>query len=143
MSNDFGDDWHHVLQLEDQMPPAAGAIYPWSAWAVDALHRRTMLAARQDTRSFWGRFPILTTRSMMHMKAWVGQPFDSRAFSLAQVNERLRKRLRRAKKPQKLSSLWSPQSLHNPAAPALSQFVGWVGYADLPESRNDGFGPSA
>jgi hypothetical protein len=25
---DFGDDSHHVLQLEDQMPPAAGAIYP-------------------------------------------------------------------------------------------------------------------
>jgi Plasmid pRiA4b ORF-3-like protein len=25
---DFGDNWQHVLELEDKMPPAADAVYP-------------------------------------------------------------------------------------------------------------------
>ena len=33
-----------------------------------------------------------------HMKAWVGRPFDPTAFSLAEANERMRRRLRLEKR---------------------------------------------
>jgi hypothetical protein len=87
-----------VLQLEDQMPPAAGAIYPVSVGGGCSAPPDDVGGA-SGYQEFLGALSDPHHEEHEHMKAWVGQPFDSRAFSLAQVNERLRKRLRLAKKP--------------------------------------------
>jgi hypothetical protein len=64
---------------------------------VDAVHRRTVGGA-SGYQEFLGALSDPHHEEHEHMKAWVGRPFDSRAFSLAQVNERLRKKAVACKK---------------------------------------------
>jgi hypothetical protein len=62
-------------------------------WAVSAPPRLRTLAECPDTKSFWRPFSI-HHEEHEHMKSWVGRPFDPDAFSVAEANERLRKKLR-------------------------------------------------
>ncbi len=95
---DLGDNWEHVLELEEQMPGVAGTIYP-----VCIGGERS--APPEDVGGVSGYEEFLDALSdpdheeHEHMKAWVGRPFNPAAFSLAQANERLRKKLRLGKRP--------------------------------------------
>jgi hypothetical protein len=90
---DFGDNWQHVLELEGKMPPAEEAVYP-----VCVGGERT--APPEDVGGVSGYEEFLEAlldprhEEHEHMKSWVGRPFDPAAFSVAEANERLRKRLR-------------------------------------------------
>ena len=90
---DFGDNWQHVLVLEDQMPPDAEAVYPMCVGGECST-------PPEDVGGVSGYEEFLEAlfdpdhEEHEHMKAWVGRPFDPRDFSVTQVNERLRRRLR-------------------------------------------------
>src|SRR5216683_1770349 len=58
---DFGDNWQHVLELEDKMPRPGKRIIR-CAWAVNAAPRPRMWAEYPDTKSFWRPCSILATR---------------------------------------------------------------------------------
>src|SRR6266436_9095184 len=94
---DFGDNWQHVLELEDKMPPVAGAIYPLCAGGECS-------APPEDVGGVSGYEEFLEALSdpdheeHEHMKSWIGRPFNSTAFSANEANERLRKQLRLAKR---------------------------------------------
>jgi hypothetical protein len=90
---DFGDNWQHVLELEDKMSPSAEAVYP-----ICVCGERT--APPEDVGGVSGYEEFLEAlfdprhEEHEHMKSWVGRHFDPAAFSVAEANERLRKRLR-------------------------------------------------
>jgi hypothetical protein len=92
---DFGDNWQHVLELEDKMPPSAEADYPLCAGGERS-------APPEDVGGVSGYEEFLEAlfdpghEEHEHMKSWVGRPFDPGTFSVAEANERLRKRLRLA-----------------------------------------------
>ena len=90
---DFGDDWRHILELEDVVPPAAEAIYPCCADGEFS-------SPPEDVSGVSGYEQFLEALSdpsheeHEDMKTWVGRPFDPMSFSVAEANERLRKKLR-------------------------------------------------
>jgi hypothetical protein len=59
---DFGDNWQHVLELEDTMLSAVEAVYPLCVGGENTTHRR-MSAESRDTRSSWRPSPIRNTKS--------------------------------------------------------------------------------
>jgi hypothetical protein len=95
---DFGDNWQHVLELEDKMPPSAGVVYPLCVYGE-------CTAPPEDVGGVSGYEEFLEAllhpdhEEHEHMKAWVGRSFKPTYFSLAEANERLRKTLRLAKTP--------------------------------------------
>ena len=92
---DFGDNWQHVLELEDKMPPSAEADYPLCVGGERS-------APPEDVGGVSGYEEFLEAlfdpghEEHEHMKSWVGRPFDPGTFSVAEAYERLRKRLRLA-----------------------------------------------
>jgi hypothetical protein len=94
---DFGDNWHHVLEFEDEVSPAAGAVYP--VCVGDECS-----APPEDVGGVSGYEELLealaNTSHEEHeaMQEWVGRPFDPTAFSVADANQRLRSRLRLSNK---------------------------------------------
>ncbi len=90
---DFGDNWQHVLELEDKTPPSAEAVYPQCVGGEGS-------APPEDVGGVSGYQEFLEAlfdpahEEHDHMKLWVGRPFDPRAFSVSAANERLRKKLR-------------------------------------------------
>jgi len=96
---DFGDNWQHVLELEDKLPATAGAVYPLCVGGEGS-------APPEDVGGVSGYEEFLEAlfdpahEEHEHMKSWVGRPFHPTSFSLDETNERLRKKLRMVKRPQ-------------------------------------------
>ena len=90
---DFGDNWQHVLELEDKIPPSAETIYPLCVGGERS-------APPEDVGGTSGYEEFLealfdpTHEEHEHMKSWVGRPFHPSAFSVDEANERLRRKLR-------------------------------------------------
>jgi Plasmid pRiA4b ORF-3-like protein len=95
---DFGDNWQHVLELEDQLQPAAEGVYPVCVGGECSAPPEDVGGA-PGYEEFLEALSDPSHEEHEHMKAWVGRPFDPKAFSLAGANERLRKRLRLGKRP--------------------------------------------
>lgn len=92
---DFGDNWQHVLELEDTMPLTVEAVYPLCVGGENTT-------PPEDVGGVSGYEEFLEALSdPQHeehedVKRWVGRSFNPADFSLAETNERLRKRLRLA-----------------------------------------------
>jgi hypothetical protein len=90
---DFGDNWQHLLGLEDRLAVATGVVYPVCIGGECS-------APPEDVGGVSGYEELLEALSdpghdeYEQTKAWLGRPFDPRAFSIDEANERLRKRLR-------------------------------------------------
>lgn len=93
---DFGDNWQHVLELEDQTPPTAEGVYPICVGGECS-------APPEDVGGVSGYEEFLEALSDPRHEehedtvAWVGRRFKSQAFSITEANERLRKTLRLGK----------------------------------------------
>ncbi len=94
---DFGDNWQHVLEFEDEVSPAAGAVYPVCVGGECS-------APPEDVGGVSGYEELLEAladpghEEHEAMKEWLGRPFDPTAFSVADANLRLRKRPRLSNK---------------------------------------------
>jgi hypothetical protein len=89
---DFGDNWQHVLELEDKIPLSAEKVYPLCVGGECS-------APPEDVGGTSGYEEFLEAlfdpshEEHEHMKLWVGRPFDPSVFSVDEANERLRKKL--------------------------------------------------
>lgn len=96
---DFGDNWQHVLELEDKLSATAGTVYPRCVGGECS-------APPEDVGGVSGYEEFLEAlfdpahEEHEHMKSWVGRPFNPTRFAPEEANERLRKRLRLVKRPQ-------------------------------------------
>jgi hypothetical protein len=92
---DFGDDWQHQLVLEKTLVPNPESIYP-------AAGERS--APPEDVGGIDGYAEFLDVIANLDHEEhdapleWVGGHFDPDAFSVTEVNEDLRRRLRLARK---------------------------------------------
>lgn len=93
---DFGDNWHHVLELEEVLISDTEDVRPWCLGG----DRKT---PPEDVGGIPGYEEFLEALSdpnheeHNHMKSWVGRPFDPGKFSVEEANARLGKRFRRRK----------------------------------------------
>lgn len=87
---DFGDDWQHSIVVEKIMPPEPGVQYP--RYLTGKRH-----APPEDCGGVWGYANLLEIlRNPQHedyadMREWVGEDFDSEAFSTEAINEELQR----------------------------------------------------
>jgi hypothetical protein len=94
---DFGDDWEHVLILEEKQVPDVGTLYP----ACVAGERA---APPEDVGGSYGYEDFLIALSdprheeHQQMIDWIGGRFDPETFDLNRVNRRLRQRFRPRKR---------------------------------------------
>lgn len=95
---DFGDNWQHRVVLEKTLAPDPKTIYP----ACVAGERS---APPEDVGGAGGYAEFLEAIADPNHEdhdanlEWAGGQFDPKAFSVAEVNRRLRRGLRRARKP--------------------------------------------
>ncbi len=86
---DFGDSWEHVILVEKILPPDPNISYP-----ICLKGKRT--CPPEDCGGIWGYNDFLEAiQDPDHpehddMLEWVGGEFDSEAFSLDEVNSRLK-----------------------------------------------------
>jgi hypothetical protein len=86
---DFGDGWDHEIVVEKILPPAAGARH-----AVCLAGKRA--CPPEDCGGPWGYQDLLKALRDPHhrrhedLTEWVGGSFDSEAFSLDEINDRLK-----------------------------------------------------
>lgn len=90
---DFGDNWRHILELEDVAPPAAEAVYPLCVGGQFSTPPEDV-GGVSGYEQFIEALSDPSHEEHEDMKTWVGRPFDPMAFSIDEANERLRKRLR-------------------------------------------------
>jgi len=94
---DFGDDWQHRVVLEETLVPNPDSVYP----ACLAGERG---APPEDVGGAGGYVEFLEAIADPDHEdhdanlEWVGGQFDPEAFSVTEVNERLGRALRRARK---------------------------------------------
>jgi len=94
---DFGDDWQHQLVLEAKLVSAPQSLYP----ACIAGERNS---PPEDVGGVDGYADFLDAIANPEHEEhdatleWVGGDFDPEAFSVTEVNERLRRSLRLARK---------------------------------------------
>ena len=94
---DFGDNWQHVLEFEDEVSPAAGAVYPVCVSGECS-------APPEDVGGVSGYEELLEAlddpshEEHEAMQEWLGRPFDPTVFSVADANRRLSRRLRLSNK---------------------------------------------
>ena len=87
---DFGDSWEHEILIEKILPEAEGKKAP-----VCLKGKRA--CPPEDIGGIWGYAEFLEViHDLKHpehegMLEWVGGQFDSEAFDLAEVNERLKR----------------------------------------------------
>ncbi len=94
---DFGDNWQHVLEFEKALARGPEAVYPICVGGECSTPPEDVGGA-SGYEEFLEALSHPRHEEHKHMKEWVGRPFDPRAFSLAEANERLRKRLRLGKR---------------------------------------------
>lgn len=94
---DFGDNWQHVLELENRTAPDRETLYPR---CIDG----ECSAPPEDVGGISGYEQFLEAlfdpshEDHEDMKTWVGRPFSPSYFSVAETNDRLRKILRLKKR---------------------------------------------
>lgn len=97
---DFGDDWRHVLNLEEVLQCDADNAAPLCLGGECST-------PPEDVGGVPGYEEFLKALSDPdheehdHMKSWVGRPFDPNRFSAEDANLRLQKSFRRRKAAQK------------------------------------------
>jgi len=85
---DFGDSWEHAIVVEKVLPPEPGLAYPVCVGGK-------LQGPPEDCGSIPGFYNLLEAlRDPAHdeheeMLEWVGGDFDSEAFSVDDVNQRL------------------------------------------------------
>jgi hypothetical protein len=100
---DFGDDWQHVLELEEVLASDTDDLRPHCL----AGERST---PPEDVGGISGYEEFLEAlrdpnhEEHDHMKGWVGRQFDPTEFSVEEANARLEKRFRRRKVVRKRES---------------------------------------
>ncbi len=93
---DFGDNWRHVLELEDVLPAYGEDAIPLCLGGERAT-------PPEDVGGVFGYEEFLEALSDSsheeheQMKSWVGRPFDPKCFSTEEANRRIRKAFRRRK----------------------------------------------
>jgi len=94
---DFGDSWEHRIAVEKVLPPEPGFAAP-----VCTGGKRH--GPPEDCGGIWGFYNFLEAiQDPEHdeheeLLEWIGGSFDPESFSLAEVNERLQKQFRSARK---------------------------------------------
>ena len=87
---DFGDGWEHALVVEAVLPPEPGVRYPVCVGGKRAC-------PPEDCGGPWGYGELLAAigdpehPAHADRLAWLGGPFDSEAFDVADANRRLAK----------------------------------------------------
>ena len=85
---DFGDGWHHLIQIEKVLPPSEGQIYPRCLAGA-------LACPLEDSGGIYGYYDKLEIlRDPKHeehvdIRDWVGEEFDPEAFDLGTVNREL------------------------------------------------------
>lgn len=93
---DFGDDWHHLLKLEEVRAVCGEDAIPLCLAGQHAT-------PPEDVGGVFGYAEFLEVLSdpsheeHEHMRSWVGRPFDPECFSNEEANRRLRKAFRHRK----------------------------------------------
>ena len=91
---DFGDDWRHVVELEEVLQIGADHLLPHCLGGERS-------APPEDVGGVKGYEEFLEAlcdpshQEHDHMESWVGRPFDPENFSIDEANARLEKRFRR------------------------------------------------
>ncbi len=87
---DFGDYWYHKILVEKILPLEPDKHYPICIKGKRAC-------PPEDCGGIWGYYSFLkaiqdpSNPEHDHMLKWVGGSFDSEAFDLNEINQRLRK----------------------------------------------------
>jgi len=85
---DFGDDWQHLVTVEQEVGTTAGMRYPPCIGGKNAC-------PPEDCGGPWGYADVVKTlagRSSAHKREvveWIGGDFDSKCFNLDEANRRL------------------------------------------------------
>ena len=83
---DFGDDWHHIVDVEKTLPAEPGKLYP-------ACIAGKRACPPEDCGGIWGYEELLATladpASASERPEWFGRDFDPEAFSVESADRRL------------------------------------------------------
>jgi hypothetical protein len=93
---DFGDDWHHILQLEDVLSICSEGAIPLCLAGEHATPPEDV-GGVIGYEEFLEALADRSHEEHEHMMSWVGRPFDPKYFSNEEANRRLRKAFRRRK----------------------------------------------
>lgn len=85
---DFGDDWEHVVKLEDLVSPKPGA-QPIECLAGANACPPEDVGGPPGYAMFLAILADPNHKEHAHIKRWIGRPFDPTAFDLGAVNELL------------------------------------------------------
>jgi len=94
---DFGDNWRHQVVLEKSVPADPEAIYP-ACIAGERSAPPEDVGGGGGYEEFLEAIADLKHEEHDAMLEWAGGQFDPDAFSIIEVNERLRRTQRRARK---------------------------------------------
>jgi hypothetical protein len=93
---DFGDDWQHLLLLENTRAVQPATVYPACLAGARATPPEDV-GGSSGYEEFLQAIVDPNHEEHDHMISWVGIPFDLEAFDLNQINQRLHKRFRSRK----------------------------------------------
>lgn len=85
---DFGDNWHHVVEVEKIHRPGPGATYP----RCSAGRRACPPEDCGGPPGYYDMLRALRARKGLRyreIREWLSGPYDPAAFDVADVNERL------------------------------------------------------
>ncbi|HEY2014516.1 MAG TPA: plasmid pRiA4b ORF-3 family protein [Bryobacteraceae bacterium] len=94
---DFGDQWEHSITLEKRLKPDPEMLYPVCTGGA-------MAGPPEDSGGLPGYFALLEAlqdpkhRQHEELLRWAGGAYDPNAFSITDVNGRLRRRKRRTRR---------------------------------------------
>jgi Plasmid pRiA4b ORF-3-like protein len=94
---DFGDDWRHKLVLEKTLAPDLGTIYP-ACIAGERSAPPEDVGGADSYAEFLDAIANPNHEDHDAMLEWAGGYFDPDAFSVTEVNKRLRRESRLARK---------------------------------------------
>jgi len=97
---DFGDDWQHVVRLEEVLKGDADDLTPRCLGGAQSTPPEDVGGAL-GYEEFLLALADPDHEGHAEMKSWIGQSFDPRRFSVEEANQRLRKSFRRRKAVQR------------------------------------------
>ena len=97
---DFGDEWRHVLNLEEVLPRDGDNAAPLCLGGECSTPPEDV-GGVPGYEEFLEALSDPNHEEHDHMKSWVGLPFDPKRFSAEDANRRLQKTFRRRKAMQR------------------------------------------
>jgi hypothetical protein len=97
---DFGDNWRHVLELEEVFPCDTEDVNPLCLGG-ECCTPPEDVGGVSGYEEFLEALSDPNHEEHDHMKSWAGRRFDANEFSLEEANARLHRRFRRRKLPPK------------------------------------------